>query len=249
MLVDHHTDHNKNEGTTADTSYRHRRPLPYRKHTKLIDERIFNIFEVASVNHDSDLMGNKFSNREVERHINDLRYQLKQDGEGVHLLVFVLQGRITDRVQQCYEMFYNGIFNQAVPIVIAITGMENELSRYINEDMDNKNPNEQPVRKDDWWSRNKQSFINNGLFFKDHACLVATKGRRLENDEHIFEDLYNLSKRRFEELIRKNCTTYMAVSDPRREGMANANPTKSSSLARYLFFFLGIPGKYRSYEP
>ncbi|KAE9402897.1 hypothetical protein BT96DRAFT_917850 [Gymnopus androsaceus JB14] len=115
--------------------------------------------------------------------------QLSRDKSGVSLLVFVMRGpRITEAVTNNYHTFYNGFCEKKVPVVIVITGMENE------EDMDS------------WWDDNKRAFEKQDMQFQGTACITAIRGRKEANYPHgIHAAAYEQSIRKVRELIITNC--------------------------------------------
>lgn len=68
-------------------------------------------------------------------------------------------------------MFLQGLCQNKVPIALVMTGLEGEDDR------------------DEWWERNKDSFQDRDMNFKDQACITATKGK-LINGKHAFEREY-----------------------------------------------------------
>ena len=91
---------------------------------------------------------------------------------GVNLLVYVMHApHVKDTVQKNYKMFSELFFQGRVPVVIVITGLENE------DDMDV------------WWDQNWGPFRDNGMIFSGYACITATKGK-YKNGGHMFEEKY-----------------------------------------------------------
>ncbi|KIK56475.1 hypothetical protein GYMLUDRAFT_120326, partial [Collybiopsis luxurians FD-317 M1] len=93
--------------------------------------------------------------KQALKDLSNLVLRLSLSG-GVSLLVLVMRGpRITEAILKNYQTFYDGFCNKNVPIVIVVTGMENE---------DNM---------DEWWIRNGPSFTKRKMFFKGSACITA----------------------------------------------------------------------------
>ena len=106
---------------------------------------------------------------------------------GVNLLVFVMRApRITDAASKNYDMFFNIFCQKKVPIVIAITGLEDE------QDMD------------DWWKDNERVFDAHGMKFSGYACVTATRGKYVQG-KHRYEEEYIESKKKVESLIHAAC--------------------------------------------
>jgi len=81
--------------------------------------------------------------------------------DGVNLLVYCVRGpRIKESTVNNYKMFYSVFCKEKVPIVVVITGLENE------------------VNVDTWWDENEAGFTKHGMHFQDHVCGTATKGKR-----------------------------------------------------------------------
>jgi predicted GTPase len=104
--------------------------------------------------------------------------------DGVNLLIYVMRApRITRTAQQNYEMFFDVFCCGKVPIAMVVTGLEEE------DDMDR------------WWKDNKSIFDRYKMSFRDVACITATKGK-LRDGVHIYEDEYQESKEKLENLIQ-----------------------------------------------
>jgi hypothetical protein len=157
-----------------------------------------NVFDTVGLN--EGLRGTTSPTAAV-RELYDLTRQLP---DGISLLVFVMRApRITLLTQQNYHMFFDIICERQVPIVIVITGLENE------ENMDA------------WWVANEEVFDSHGMNFKEIACITATKG--LWKGEALFEEAYVQSKMKVEKLI------YHSLSAP----WALQVPWSAASVPRY----------------
>jgi len=103
---------------------------------------------------------------------------------GINLLVYVVRGpRIKSSIQKNYLMFFEICCKKQVPIVLVITGLENE------DDMDA------------WWDGNHGSFREQGMTFSAAACITATRGRR-----NVFAKEFEESKEKIEGLILDHCS-------------------------------------------
>jgi GTPase Era involved in 16S rRNA processing len=79
---------------------------------------------------------------------------------GVNLLVYCVRGpRIRETIVNNYKMFYSVFCKQQVPILLVVTGLENEESM------------------DTWWDENQSAFTEHGMHFSGHVCGTATKGK------------------------------------------------------------------------
>ena len=113
---------------------------------------------------------------------------LRRLENGVNLLIFCMRGpRIKESCARNWQLFYNIICDRRVPIILAVTGLENE-----EEGMDS------------WWTRNKQHFMMYEIFPTDVACITTTRGRKRKfGDGNVFDEDYEASQ----EKIRKAITT------------------------------------------
>ncbi|KAF8844633.1 hypothetical protein BDN67DRAFT_666559 [Paxillus ammoniavirescens] len=116
--------------------------------------------------------------------------ELMQNVEGgLSLLVYVIRGtRYREVVRINYELFHRAICGRKVPIVVVVTGLENE------------------ERMDAWWDDNEADLRKFGLVFGANACITASRGKVLKTGRHAFEDEYEESRRKLLELIPQNCS-------------------------------------------
>jgi hypothetical protein len=91
--------------------------------------------------------------------------------------------RIEGLTQKNYEIFYEILCEKKVPIVLVITGLENE---------DNI---------DDWWTENEGEFRTEGMSFADVACITAIKGKR-----DMFAMVFEQSREKVERLVLDHCS-------------------------------------------
>jgi hypothetical protein len=142
----------------------------------------FTIFDTVGLNEGS--MGTVKPKDAVEQ-----SYRLiSRLGDGVGLLVFVLRApRIKRTSEANYRLFFEIFCRKKVPVVIIITGLEGA------EDMD------------EWWIQNKGEFDKYGMIFDDHACITSTKGGRSRDGRYCYQEEYDLSKQKVEQLISKSC--------------------------------------------
>jgi len=106
--------------------------------------------------------------------------------DGVSLLMFVMRApRIKSSAPQNWKLFHEIICQWKVPIVIAITGLEQE---------DNM---------DKWWWDNKGTFQSYGITPSGFACITASRGRpRRRGEGHVFDDEFEESRDKVRALIR-----------------------------------------------
>lgn len=125
----------------------------------------------------------------ADRAIENLRVLVEGlKDRGVSLLVYCIRGsRLRDIVKVNYDLFYKVICSGEVPIVVVVTGLENE------EDMEN------------WWKDNAEDFDRQGMIFSGHACITATRGKVTTSGQYMFEEEYNLSVKLVQEVIVAHC--------------------------------------------
>jgi 50S ribosome-binding GTPase len=103
---------------------------------------------------------------------------------GISLLVYCIRGtRFKDIMKINYDLFCSIICQNNVPVVIIVTGLENES----------------PM--DSWWGENGAQLEARGMKFKGHACVTTTKGKQMKTGEYIFEEEYEESEGKTRELI------------------------------------------------
>lgn len=147
-------------------------------YTIIIDGREYRIHDTAGL--DEGAAG-KVSSKEA---ISKL-YQLLRNLEGgVVLLIYCMRGpRLTDAIQRNYRIFYEGFCSKKVPIVVAVTGLED-----VEPQMES------------WWTDGDEpggkAFAKYGMHFDGHACITASRGKKNRNVEE-----YEESKRVLEQLI------------------------------------------------
>jgi len=113
-------------------------------------------------------------------------YRLIQslEKDGVSLLVFCIRGpRIRESTVKNYQLFYSAFCMEKVPIVLVVTGLENE----------------EPTM-DAWWRNNRDAFDIQEMQFHGHACVAATKGR-MKQGKHIHEEEFEESRGKVRKLI------------------------------------------------
>jgi predicted GTPase len=111
-----------------------------------------------------------------------------EDSGGVNLLILVFKcGRLTETTRKNYKLFYAAFCEKKVPIVIVITACETE----------------EPMDK--WWGMNEETFKTAGMVFNSHACVCTVRGRKINGDFYVNDDLVALSTLKVETLIRDHC--------------------------------------------
>jgi predicted GTPase len=151
----------------------------YTCYQKTISNSNYNLFDTAGLN---EGIAGKVSARKA---IEELYKLIRHLDDGINLLVYIMRApRITDAAQKNYEMFFNIFCQKKVPIVIVVTGLEDE------DDMDS------------WWSKNSHAFDAHKMTFSGHACITASRGKK-----NRYEEEYAESKKKVERLILKACSS------------------------------------------
>ncbi|KAK2465740.1 hypothetical protein APHAL10511_002284 [Amanita phalloides] len=110
---------------------------------------------------------------------------LRRLDTGVSLLVSCMRGpRIKESCIKNWRLFREIICQMRVPIVLAVTGLENE------EPMDN------------WWTQNEQYFVRNKMYPNGVACVTATRGKQRSSRGYRFEKEYSESQAKIRRSIR-----------------------------------------------
>lgn len=123
------------------------------------------------------------------RHLRDLVENLR---DGLSLLVYCIRGtRYRDIIKVNYDLFTKTICQGKIPVVIVVTGLENE----------------DPM--DTWWSENEREFPRRGMRFEGCACVTTSKGRK-----NMFEEEYERSKNIVRDLIKLYCPGKAWVVNP-----------------------------------
>ncbi|OAX31252.1 P-loop containing nucleoside triphosphate hydrolase protein [Rhizopogon vinicolor AM-OR11-026] len=155
------------------------------KYRATIDDREVVLYDTAGLNEA------EAGTVSPQRAIHNLR-SLVDDLKTVNLLVYCIRGtRFREIVADNYNIFRKMICGREggprVPIVLVITGLENE---------DNM---------DDWWKDNEAYFDQYKLEFCEHVCITATRGRAFKDGSgYIFQDLYDISKKQVMQLLARN---------------------------------------------
>lgn len=122
--------------------------------------------------------------------VDNLASLLRNLGGRIHLLVYCIRGkRFRQVIKDNYELFYKQFCGSRVPIVVVVTGLENE-----EPDMES------------WWKDNEGDFEKYGLRFQDQACITATRGKVTKDGEYMFEHEYTESREKVRRLIEKWCS-------------------------------------------
>ena len=156
------------------------------RYTVKVHGQPFNVYDTAGLDEGDSISGTVPTNEAVVQ----LFRLLKSLDTGVNLLVFCMRGpRIKDTAHKNWRLFHEIVCRRRVPIVLAITGLEQE------EVMD------------EWWIQNRGAFQRYGMFPQGVACITATRGRRLGSDGggYRLDEEYEESKRKMWGMLRAHC--------------------------------------------
>src|SRR6266550_1328881 len=104
---------------------------------------------------------------------------------GVNLLIFCMRApRIKESCAQNWKLFWDIICQRRIPVILAITGLENEESM------------------DDWYTRNKEHFRKYEIHPYDVACVTGIRGKKLPSGDYAFGQEYEKSEEKLRKMIR-----------------------------------------------
>ena len=113
----------------------------------------------------------------------DQLYKLVKTVGSVNLVIYCICGsRLTEIARVNYDLFWRIVCKEEVPIVLVVTGLEQET------DMDA------------WWSANRKVIKKMEMTFAGHACVTTTKGK---ND--IYKRQYRESEKKVWKLVGDCC--------------------------------------------
>jgi predicted GTPase len=153
-------------------------------HEITIHQQVYRFWDTSGLNEGEH---GTVPGEQAMKNLKDLVHHLK-DG-GVSLLVYCIRGtRFRDILKENYDVFAGIICQDQVPVVVVITGLENEL----------------PMEK--WWDENAKEFEKEKMKNVGHACVTTTKGKlSKKSDKPIFEEEYRESEKVVRELVSRCC--------------------------------------------
>lgn len=111
---------------------------------------------------------------------------IKNLDTGVNLLIFCMRApRIKDSASKNWKLFHEIICQKKVPIIIAITGLEEEQVM------------------DQWWYNNEAAFRAHDILPSGVACITGTKGKQKKSGEYSLQEEYDESQAKLRHLITK----------------------------------------------
>jgi len=121
-----------------------------------------------------------------------LRELMSPRSNGIGLLVYCVRSvRLSRALLRNYNLFYSAICRKKVPIVVVVTGLEN-----------------QEPTMDSWWDANETVFKKCGMYFEDHACVTTL--RNGSNIPDVFAQRITESHETLRRLISNNCSEWTA---------------------------------------
>ncbi|KIJ67565.1 hypothetical protein HYDPIDRAFT_25999 [Hydnomerulius pinastri MD-312] len=148
-----------------------------------INGELFNIWDTAGL--DEGTRG-RVPAEQAERNLTKLLRDLG-GANGIHLLVYCVRGAsVRKALTRNYTIFYSAICRKKVPIVVVVTGLENE-----------------PVEMDDWWTKGEKDFARFKMRFDDHACVTTLDSQKVAGTP--LEARQQHSQEIVRNLISKHC--------------------------------------------
>ncbi|KAF8062446.1 hypothetical protein FPV67DRAFT_1703196 [Lyophyllum atratum] len=119
----------------------------------------------------------------------NLEHLVSKMRQGVSLLVYCVRGpRFRDGWKTNYNLIVKGFCQGKVPVVLIVTGLENE-----SPSMEN------------WWTRNEKVFEENEMEFSGHACITSRRGKQSGSGEYVLQVQFEKSEQEARELIVNHC--------------------------------------------
>ncbi|KAJ2917976.1 hypothetical protein MD484_g2442, partial [Candolleomyces efflorescens] len=186
-----------------------------------IDAKRYMLWDTAGLNEGAR---GTVTHRESAENLAMLLHSL---GGKVHLLVYCIRGkRFRQVIKDNYELFYRRFCNSQVPIVVVVTGLENE-----EPDMDS------------WWTKNERDFEKYGLRFDGWTCITATRGKAVE-DGHMFDEEYEESQKKVRLLIIEWCSDEGCPVLDIRSSISDFEVVKGGTSADNGYSQTRVPGAY-----
>jgi tRNA U34 5-carboxymethylaminomethyl modifying GTPase MnmE/TrmE len=126
--------------------------LQWQEHLVTFDGFVYKVFDTVGL--EEPQLGTKAYLDNIMDTYNLIR-RLKNEG-GIDLLLYCVRaGPVTSTLQTNYRLFYEWLCENKVPIVLVLTGLENEKNM------------------EDWWTRNEHVFSKYEIHVDGHACITA----------------------------------------------------------------------------
>lgn len=132
-----------------------------------------------------------------------LRGLMSPGSDGIGLLVYCVRStRARQALIRNYDLFYSVICRKKVPIVVVVTGLENET------DMRG------------WWYANAKEFKSRGMYFQDHACVTTLHKHAGISD--VFTRRIAESREIVRNLVVNNCSEWAVDNTWFKQSFADA---------------------------
>jgi len=162
----------------------------FEKHEVDLSGERFVLFDTVGL--DEGTAGTVPAAEAVENLKSLLRELMNAGSGGIGLLVYCVRSvRIGRALLRNYNLFYSAICRKKVPIVIVVTGLENQVPTM-----------------DSWWDTNEKEFNNYGMHFEDHACVTTLQNHSEIAD--VFTQRITESSDKLRSLILNNCSEWKA---------------------------------------
>ncbi|KIK68424.1 hypothetical protein GYMLUDRAFT_68289 [Collybiopsis luxurians FD-317 M1] len=128
------------------------------RHRITLSSQLYCFYEITAL-HGGKVRGSESITHACVKELSQFVHELE---DGISLLVFCLRAaEITDTARDNYDTFHRRICKAKIPIVLLVTGLEN-----------------QEPEMEQWWHENSAFFKDRNMLFQGHACITATKGRK-----------------------------------------------------------------------
>lgn len=153
-----------------------------------ISGQTFVLFDTAGLNEGT---AGTVPAAKADENLKSLLHELMSPrSDGIGLLVYCVRStRARRALIRNYNIFYSAICRKKVPIVVVVTGLENE------PDMES------------WWGANEKEFKNRGMHFEDHACVTTL--RKHPGISDVFTRRIEESSETLRNLIVNNCSDWV----------------------------------------
>ncbi|KAG0697663.1 hypothetical protein DFH29DRAFT_1003513 [Suillus ampliporus] len=159
----------------------------YQRHRVEISGQRFVLFDTAGLNEGT--VGTVPAAKAEEKLKGLLRELMSPGSDGIGLLVYCIRStRARRALIRNFNIFYSAICRKKVPIVLVVTGLENE------------------VVMENWWDTNGKEFKNRGMHFEDHACVTTL--RQHPGIPDVFSRRIAESSDALRKLIVNNCSEW-----------------------------------------
>ncbi|KAH7888377.1 hypothetical protein F5I97DRAFT_1852035 [Phlebopus sp. FC_14] len=148
-----------------------------------MDGELYNIWDTAGL--DEGTQG-RVPAELAEKYLTKLLRDLG-GANGIHLLVYCVRGSsIKKSLTRNYAIFYSAICRKKVPIVVVVTGLENE-----------------PFDMAKWWTKGEKELTRYKMRFDDHACVTTLDINKTKGTP--FEQRSIQSREAVRKLVISNC--------------------------------------------